>query len=63
MADLTVQIAYDGDGLSCVVRCPVREDGASAFLLADVVAAAAGGFRQAFELAGPIFDLPDDDED
>lgn len=64
MADLTVQIAYDGDGLSVVVRCPVRQDGASPFLLHDVVAAASGGFAQAFNLAGfAIDDLMDDGPD
>lgn len=61
MADLIAQIAYDGDGLSVVVRCPLSEDGAAPFLLADVVAAAAGGFRQAFDVAG--FVLASDDED
>lgn len=60
--DLTVQIAYDGDGLSVVVRCPVRADGASPFLLADVVAAAAGCFRQAYDVCEFLPMVDDDDE-
>jgi hypothetical protein len=63
-SDLTVQIAFDGDALSVVCRVPVRADGASPFLVADVVRATSDGFRDAFAVCGWVIELaPLDDEE